>query len=898
MGDLPRFGRWVRQRRKMLGLSQPDLAERLNCAFETVRKIESGSRRPSRDLAALLGRALAVQEPELPAFIAFARADDTDPPSLAGDAAYPISTPPRRLVPSNLPAQRTSFVGRKEELARLQDLILQPAVRLLTLIGPPGIGKTRLAFALAEAVHSEFIDGVQFVPLSAVDDPTRLVPAVARALGRKLAPGQPAITELKNYLADKELLLLLDNFEQITAAAGVVSELVDGATALKIVVTSRSSLGIYGEYRYPVPPLALPASEPTAAETLRGYEAVQLFAERAQAVRPGFVIGNQDVAIVAEIVRQLDGLPLAIELAAARVRVLRPGEIRARLGDKLRLLADGPVDLPARQQTLRGAIGWSYDLLSREERKLFQRMAVFVGGGTREAIDSIAALPAAALDTLLSSLLDKSLLRLEERPGRPPRFWMLWTIREFAAECLAASGDDALVRERHAAHYLTVAEVTAPHLTGPERRTHLEELDEEFDNLRVALGWYLVTAEQAAGGIRLAGFLDWYWYFRGYLVEGRSWLEKALRAAAVATVPLPVADRGRALSAAGWLAVLLNDCQVARSHLDAASAAWREAGQPLGLALALARSGTGMVYCNEDEAGRPLLEEAVVRLRALLPDPVAHWHLAFVLDMLADVESLLGQFEQSHTYHMESLIAYQAQDDEWGIGQQLSELGRAALHRRDYASAQRHLEGAIRRDRQVGHPWNIAATLRSLGDVALCQSDAARAGACYSESLALYQELGDRGHQAALLRSLGHVARAGDQHDLARHYYRRALLLGQEAGIGLAVSLCLAGLAGLAVDEGLPQRAAILFGAATGQASGVRRSMPPADEVEQERYLARVGALLGEDRLASGLTAGQALPREVAIAFAISSLPDPAPWIAGSPVPGDVDHQSVATGVL
>lgn len=879
MADATPLGRWIRQRRKMLDLSQDDLAERLHCAYETVRKIEAGSRRPSRAMAELLGQALAVPPADLPRFIEFARAQRDDAAARASDSLF--LTPPASNAPHNLPIQRTSFVGRHQELQALQERLLRPTCRLLTLTGPPGIGKTRLAVALAERVHDQFLDGVQFVPLDAVDDPGGLLPAIARALALRPAPGQSLLDELKTYLADKDLLLVLDNFEQITPAGGLVGDLISATSGLTVLVTSRNSLGVYGEHRYPVPPLALPEPGPVAPYLVRQSEAVQLFLERAAAARPNFVMWDNEAPFVAEITRQLDGLPLAIELAAARAQVLRPGEILARLGDKLRLLARGPADLPPRHQTIRGAIAWSYDLLDATEQLLLQRLAVFTGkGATREALDRVVDLPSADLDDLLSSLLDKSLVRIEERAEQSPRFWMLWTIREFAAERLAASGDDQAVRARHAAYYLELTETLTPHLTGPGRVAPLQELGEEDDNLRLALNWYLASGERAVQGLHMAGLLDWYWYFRGHMAEGRDWITRALAATAEAPTPPTAADRGRALAAAGWQGVLLNDCQAAMPQLKLAIEAWGEAPGTPDQALALARYGAGLVYCNQDEAGRPLLQEAVARLRALLPVPIAHWLLAFVLDMLADAEQGLGRPEQWRACLLESLQAYQALRDEWGIGQARAELGRVALMDREFATAQQHLEEAIVMLRRVGNPWYIAATLRGLGDAALCQDDLTRAGSYYTESLDLFKDLGDRMRQSAVLRSLGHVVRGQRQYELARHYYQRALLLGQEASSEVAVLTCLAGLAGLAVAEGVLERGAILFGVVDALLRQFRGPMPPADEAEQERYLAQARTLLGAERLAAGLATGRTLSREVAIAFALSALPDPTPWLS------------------
>jgi tetratricopeptide (TPR) repeat protein len=305
-----------------------------------------------------------------------------------------------------------------------------------------------------------------------------------------------------------------------------------------------------------------------------------------------------------------------------------------------------------------------------------------------------------------------------------------------------------------------------------------------------------------------------------------------------------------------------------------------------------------LVYCNKDETGRVLLHQAVAQLRALLPDPIAHWMLAFVLDMLADAEQGLCRPDQWRACLLESLRAYQAVGDEWGIGQARAELGRVSLMDREFETAQQVLEEAIVMDRRAGNPWNIATTLRSLGDAALCQGDPTRAGAYYAESLALFQDLGDRVRQAPVLRSLGHVARAGGQHELARHYYRRALLLGQEVSSEPTVAWCLSGLAGLAIAEGIPDRGAILFGTVVELVSRIHRPMPPADEAEQERYLARAGTLLGEERLAAGMATGRALSREVAVAFALSSLPDPTPWMPASLAFEAIDQQAATAPLL
>ncbi|MBA2450883.1 MAG: adenylate/guanylate cyclase domain-containing protein, partial [Chloroflexi bacterium] len=578
--------------------------------------------------------------------------------------------PPLRtldLHPNNLPIQATPFVGREHEVAAVREQLLCPEVRVLTLTGPGGTGKTRLSLQVAAELVDDFEDGVFFVPLAPTSDPTLVAATIAQALGLQEAEGRPLLDILKDYLRDKHPLLVLDNFEQVLEAASLVTDLLQAAPGLKVLVTSRAVLRLYGGHDFPVPPLALPDREHLPPlDRMTQYEAVRLFVERARAVRPDFAVTNENAPAVAEICHRLDGLPLAIELAAARIRLLPPEAMLARMERRLPLLTGGARDRPARQQTLRGAIAWGYDLLDEDEQTLFRRLSVFAGGFTLEAAEavcdgdgsqrgerSVDDAPHAPLSSLLSpldliaSLVDKSLVRQQELEGGEPRFSMLGTIREFALERLEESGEVAAMRDRHAQHYLELAGEAKVKIRGPAQASWLRRLGEEHDNLQAALSRFRDRGEAEATQ-RMAGDLWWYWYLRSLFSEGRSRLEEAL---AMGDPAGRTSARAWATFSLGALAHLQSDFGTAGARIEESREMFDELGERVGLAFSLIFRGQ-VAYSQADPVGARSLYEAGLATAREAGDP---WPRGLALFFLANAAFGAGDLVQARVRAEESL---------------------------------------------------------------------------------------------------------------------------------------------------------------------------------------------------------------------------------------------------
>ena len=651
---------------------------------------------------------------------------------------------------TNLPVQRTGFVGRETEVAATKELLLRQDVRLVTVTGPGGIGKTRLAVRVARDLVECFPGGTHFVPLASLRDPDLLVSVIVQTLGIRGAGGQSPLEILKEHLQGSSrapMLLLLDNFEHLAHAAPTVADLLAIAPNLKITVTSRAALHVYGEHEFPVPPLALPDSQiMPPVEVLSQYPAVALFVQRAVAVKPDFELCQENALAVTDICARLDGLPLAIELAAARVKVLSPSAMRTRLTSRLRLLTGGPRDLPQRQQTLRAAIDWSYDLLSAPEQKLFRRLSVFVGGCTLEGAEAVCDTKSDLdLDLLdgMASMVDKSLVQQVEPEKGESRFVMLETIREYALEKLGASGEQALTRRAHAAYCLVLAEEQATGQSGAEGSEWLERFDLEHDNFRAGLDWLTETGD-AEWGLRLGAALFRFWEMREYLVEGRDRLGKLLKLAGAAA---PTKARARALFAAGVLAVGQGDYASAdvliRESLDIAYQLRDQQGAAVALnALAVIARDRG-----DAPGARSLFEESLVLWRKL-GDQKA---VARSLSNLANIVKLQGDNARARSLYAECLSIFRELGDRTGVAWSLNYQGDVARDQGDSVAAQSLYEQGLAIFRELDDRWGIAGTLADLGSLAREQGNYPTAHSMYRESIKIFQELDHKRGIARLL---------------------------------------------------------------------------------------------------------------------------------------------------
>ncbi len=820
------FGRWLLQRRKALDLTRDNLSHCVACSAATIRKIEAEERRPSKEIAERLAECLAIAPDERLAFLRFARGEPAQQlPTPLGRPADPAPWRVHPRPPSNLPASLTPLIGREQEAAAVGDLLSRPRVRLLTLTGTGGIGKTRLSVQIATDLLDAFTDGVWFIDLAPISDPDLVAATIARTLGVKQTGRQALIEHLKAYLREKCLLLVLDNFEQVVAAGPLLNDLLQAAAQLKLMVTSRTPLHVSGEQEFPVPPLALPnPKHRSPLATLEQSSAGALFIQRAQGVKPDFTVTDANAPAVAEICARLDGLPLALELAAARVRVLAPQALLARLDHRLQLLTGGTRDVPARHQTLRATIDWSYNLLPPDEQRLFARLAVFTGGCTLEAAESVCPADGTGGDMLdrLQLLIDQSLLQQAEGPTGEPRFRMLETIREYARERLVASGEGKELHRQHSHYFLALAERAEPALWGgADQRAWIKRLEAEHENLRAALHQALEHGAVEVA-LRLASALWRFWMMHGYLGEGRQWLERAL----ARDNPVAPIVRAKALAAAGFLTAHQGEAKRGQAYLEESLELFRNLGNSCDFAHALCVLGWTMMIQGDYERARLLTEEGLVQARNLAFPP----GVALALTGLG----LLRWYQyhddtQARALFEESLALQQELQDRWGIETALINLGVVLREQGDVARAAAVFEKYLALAQEQDEPRTIAVALLNLGWLALDAGDDARTTRCFEESLALFDNVGDR--------------------------------------VGIAAAL--EGLASAALTQGQAVRAARLYGGAEALHDIIGVEAPFGRRTPHQRHERLLHAMLDDPALAAARVVGRAMTLEQAVAYAL-----------------------------
>lgn len=842
---------------------------------------------------------------DLPEEIDFLRAGSKAP------SPVPVASSKAAAVrrQSNLPPQLTAFIGREKERTELKHLLA--TTRLVTLTATGGCGKTRLAIQVASEVQDEYPHGVWFADLALLNDPAVLPQVLATIFQLHDQAGQSRLSILTAYLHDKQMLLILDNCEHlIDACAELIVELLSVCPKLKILATSREALRVPGEIIWQVPVLTIPEHPTYTPDTafpnpqeLLHYDAVRLFVDRASTILPSFSITGQNAAAIIQICRRLDGIPLAIELAAARVKLLSVNEIALRLSDCFRLLTSGSRTALPRHQTLRAMIDWSYNLLSEAECTIFQRLAVFPGGCTIDAAAAVCAESVSAENEILEALtllVDKSLILVEEQHGQM-RYRMLEPVRRYALEKLQQAEEAATIQARQLAWFLQFAATAEPALRGTDQVTWFERIDQELENIRAALQWALDNDRTAA--LQLSSALIWYWLKRNRFEEGRIWLEKALAHSDSADPALRV----KALYGAGFIAQNQVDNAQATERLEQSLALARKIDDKIGIANAL--NGLGAVAWNQgnnalaqirhsqsleiqravgDRLGMTLSLSCLGNITSNLSDfakatelyqeglALAHelgekWLLASVLNGYGIVLYLQGNYPQARAMYEESLLYRSEIGDKPSMANSLTNLGMIAVAEGNYNLATAQLEESLALLREIGWEEGRSSALNILGEAARSLGDYPKAAEYYEESVALRRSQGNTGATAWPLHNLGHVAKHRGDYDRATAYFVESLTIFQQLGSKFGITLCLAGLASIAGLKGQPHRAARLWSAAEALRASINSQLEAPDQAEYDRDLAATMKLLSPETWHTVWTEGQALSVEQAIAYALDT---------------------------
>jgi predicted ATPase/DNA-binding XRE family transcriptional regulator len=829
------FEQRLKRARKALDLTQHELARRVGCSESTLRKVESGRLRPSRQIAERLALCLQIPDTERSAFVDAARRSGIVPATLQDDPPPRGALTTGETVFPSFPTPLTPLIGRAQDLAAIRALLEQSDLRLLTLIGPPGVGKTRLALQVAAEVQDQFADGVIFIPLASVSSSRVLLTTIAQAFNIREESGHSIASSLASFLRSKQLLLVLDNLEQLAAQCAPLADLLSAAPRLKLLCTSRVVLHLPGEHSYSVPPLELP-TEPGSQDlaAVVTSAAVALLVARAREHQAGFQLTAETAELAVRLCRRLDGLPLAIELAVAQLRLCTIGELLSRIermgaAESLRLLRSGPQHWEG-QTTLWDVIASSYSLLSQPARTIFAAFAVFPAGATLDAALTVCALPGldeAGVLGVLADLIDASLLQRSTAAAHETRLWMLETIRAFALAIGEAGQVDQPTALRHLAYYRAFAEQAATAVLGVEQRRWLERIVVEQPNVRAALTTSLAAVDHTTRleALRIVIALWWGWWASGYGAEARAWIERALE-----VVPGDTALHANGWYAAGALACFTGDTLQASDQLLRA------------LELAQAQG-------DQSREAHILIFLAV--LRAFSGDPASG---------AQQIERSIALFRTSGS------------PDPWGLGLALMSRRMFVIYQGDYQIARVSAEEALVHFSQLGQPYGKALALNSLGDIARLQDDDLTAARHYRQAIAFVRESGVVSDLPSMLHNLAYAELRCDELRAAASYLHEALLLSQRGGQRQGIAECLTGCAGLAILAGEAVRAAEWFGvvdAIYGSDSGP--GWPP-ERREYERYRAAAREQTPDGTFASAYAVGQTRPIEPIVAEAAAWL--------------------------
>jgi predicted ATPase/DNA-binding XRE family transcriptional regulator len=841
------FGSWLKQRRKALDLTQQDLAHQVGCSVVTIQKIEADKRRPSKQLVDLLADVLAISPDERATFLAFARRAVIDP------AGLPI----QRRVPTvthNLPLHITSFVDRESERAQIARRLENPLCRLLTLVGPGGIGKTRLAVEAARARLNDFEQGVYFVPLASISSPEFLAHAIASAIGFDFYGQLPPETQLVNYLRNQNMLLLLDNFEHLLTGVHFVANVLANAPGTKFLITSRERLKLQEEWLLEVS--GLPVPEGVGIAEASSYGAVRLFAERVSQIRADFSL-ESDPASVINICQMVEGMPLGIELVATWQRIMPINRIAEQIRQNLNLLETDLRNMPERHRSLRAVFEHSWKLLSDTERQALMRLSVFQGGFRQQAAEQVAGVS----QPVLTGLADKSLMRVVDAE----RYDLHEFIRHCALEKLIEAGELEEMNQRHLNYFVALAEEIDPKLIGPEQIEWLKYLEYEQDNLRAALTWSQADASRAEANLRLLGALSWFWQF-GRANEGWRWCETSLARLG----PLPhTAHLARAMYTSAALASFAGDLATSYEQALFCMALCREVGDKRKLSEVLVGTGFMELLRGDVETAFLRYEESAALSRHL----DSKWHLSVAVSGLAAIEAIRGDKAAAQA-HMREAELYHRADDGGRFTKSLTlfQMGQAALYLDDYQQARQYSEQALTTIRQINDKGLLSMALGGLGAALFHLEDYERAAASYEELQRTWEQLGTQWGVGLALLNLGWAAHFQHDHERALALFQDSLREFQSVWTVQYLAIGLSGVAEVALALGQLEPAAGLFGAAQAIGERLNAFAYLAIWIDTGPSIAAVREQLSEAAFSAAWAEGQAMTLEQAIAYALKSV--------------------------